>query len=84
MGTVETSNTPEQAAMNTIKNGDVVRPNHNGTKVNWTKLRGRVVRTWVSAGTAGEPVAQVVWFGAARNELGAYSNGYPLAMLERA
>lgn len=76
--------------MKAITSGTVVRPNHfgedtrTGDTINYPAFRGRVVDTWMSPGTAGEAVARVVWFGAAKRVFGAFSNGYPLSMLDPA
>lgn len=71
----------------TLRAGDTVRPTNvgadrNGATLDWTTLRGRVIATWTTPGTAGEPVADVEWtrgryFGARR------TNGFPAAMLAK-
>lgn len=64
-----------------IQIGTIVRPNHRGESADWARLRGRVFALWHTPGHRGEPVADIVWFGDARQLIGRYTTGYPLRQL---
>ena len=66
-----------------FKIGDIVAPNHKGISVDWTQFRGRLIGVGHSAGTAGEPVGDVVWFREAKYAIAPRTNGYPLDMLSK-
>lgn len=50
--------------------GRVVRPRYYGGTRDYSVYRGRVVDVWKAPGTHARHLAQVVWFGVARRDLG--------------